>query len=228
MILVIKNTEIEGPGIWKDLMEKEKVEYKVSEAYREEVPTDLSPYSHILLLGGPMSANDEDKCPYLTRELELIKKCIQEDKPILGVCLGSQLIAKALGAGVYPTSGKEIGWGQVELTRPATMDYLFSFMSRKINVFQWHDETFDLPRLGVRLAASDPCPNQAFRFKNHIYGIQFHLEVTQGMINRWKEVYKDEIQQEGAAIPSFIPSPDFHRISWEFFSRFLQLPRSSQ
>ncbi len=226
MILVVKNTGIEGPGLWEGVMEEKGVECQVVEAYKEDLLTELGPYSHVLILGGPMSANEEEKYPFLSQEIELIKNCVDMDKPLLGICLGSQLIAKALGSSVYPAPAKEIGWHTVELTRPAAMDFLFSFMPKEITVFQWHEETFDLPRHSVRLAASEVCPNQAFRYKNHIYGLQFHLEVTQGMVNTWKEVYREELREEGAAIPSFVPDPRVASISWEFFSRFLRLPRS--
>ncbi len=226
MLLIVKNISIEGPGLWEGVVEERGMKYRVVEAYEEEVPTDPEPYSHVLILGGPMSANEEERYPFLVREIELISKCVEVDKPLLGICLGSQLIAKTLGSRIYPAPAKEIGWHVVELTRPAAMDFLFSFMPKEVTVFQWHGETFDLPRHSVRLAASEVCPNQAFRFKNHIYGLQFHLEVTQGMVNTWKEAYKDELKKEGAAIPSFLPDPRTAGISWEFFSRFLQLPRS--
>jgi len=226
MLLVVKNIDIEGPGLWEGVMKEKGVEYQVVEAYQDDLPTDPEPYSHVLVLGGPMGANEEEKYPFLALELELIKACVELDKPLLGVCLGSQLIAKALGSSVYPASLKEIGWHTVELTRPAAMDFLFSFMPKEITVFQWHGDTFDLPRHSVRLAASEACPNQAFRYKNNIYALQFHLEVTQGMVNSWKEFYREELKREGAAIPSFIPDSRVASISWEFFSRFLQLPRS--
>ncbi len=226
MLLVVKNIDIEGPGLWEGVMKEKGVDYRVVEAYQEKVPIDPEPFSHVVVLGGPMSANEGEKYPFLNQELELVRACIEVDKPLLGVCLGSQLVAKALGSSVYPAPVKEIGWHTVELTRPAAIDYLFSFMPKAITVFQWHGETFDLPRRSVRLAASEVCPNQAFRYKNNIYALQFHLEVTQGMVNTWKEVYKEELKREGAAIPSFVPDPQVASISWEFFSRFLQLPRS--
>ncbi|RLD98292.1 MAG: hypothetical protein DRI92_04165 [Aquificota bacterium] len=228
MLLVVENIGIEGPGLWEGVVVEKGVEYRVVEAYEEDVPTDPEPYSHVLILGGPMSANEEDKYPFLTREMELISSCVEVDKPLLGICLGAQLVAKTLGSRIYPAPAKEIGWYTVELTRPAAMDFLFSFMPKEVTVFQWHGETFDLPRHSVRLAASEVCPNQAFRFKNHIYGLQFHLEVTQGMVNTWKDAYKGELKEDGAAIPSFVPDPRVASISWEFFSRFLQFPRSFQ
>jgi hypothetical protein len=95
-------------------------------------------------------------------------------------------------------------------------------------IYQWHSETFGLSRHSVKLAVSDACPNQAFRYKNNIYGIQFHLEVTQEMVNSWKEAYSGELRESGTVIPSFIPDPHIPGISRELFSRFLQLPRGIQ
>jgi len=228
MFLVVKNIEIEGPGLWGEMLEQEGVECQVVEAYREEVPINPEPYSHVLILGGPMSANEEEEYPFLIREMELISGCVVGDKPILGVCLGSQLIARVLGSQVYRASAKEIGWRKVELTRFAAMDYLFAFMPEEVSVFQWHEETFDVPPHAVRLAVSEVCPNQAFRFRNHIYGLQFHLEVTQEMIDAWREVYKDELREGGVSPSSFVCNPQTSAISMEFFSRFLQLPRSTR
>ncbi len=228
MLLVVKNVEIEGPGLWEKVMEREGVEYRVVEACKEEVPMDPGPYSHILILGGPMSANEEEEYPFLIREMELISGCIAVDRPILGVCLGSQLIAKVLGSQVYRAPAKEIGWYEVGLTSAAVKDHLFSFMPDKVPVFQWHEETFDLPRHSVRLATSDVCPNQAFRFRSHIYGIQFHLEVTQEMISAWEEAYSEELKESGTVDLSSIPDPRVPEISRELFSRFLKLPREIQ
>jgi len=228
MILVVKNIGIEGPGLWEGVMEGKGVKYRVIEASKEEVPQDPGPYSHILILGGPMSANEEEKYPFLSQEIGLIKNCIKVDKPLLGICLGAQLIAKALGSRVYPAPTKEIGWHTVKLTHFVATDFLFSFMPSKVTVFQWHSETFDLPCRSVRLAFSEACPNQAFRYKHNTYGIQFHLEVNREMIRNWKEAYSGELRESGAVIPDFIPDPHVPGISRELFSRFLQLPRNIQ
>lgn len=228
MILVVKNIGIEGPGLWEGVMEEKGIESRVIEASEEEVPQDPGPYSHVLILGGPMSANEEEKYPFLSREIGLIKNCIESDKPLMGVCLGAQLIAKALGSKVYPATAREIGWYTVELTRSAAEDFLFSFMPPRVTVFQWHGETFDLPPHAVKLAASNACPNQAFRYKHNIYGIQFHLEVDQKMVDSWKEAYNGELRESDAVIPNFIPDPRVPEISQGLFSRFLQLPRGIQ
>lgn len=137
----------------------------------------------LIFMGGPMSANDDR--PYLHREIKYIRDAANQGQMILGVCLGAQLIAKALGARVYPNAVKEIGWATVGFTPAAASDPLFVGLQKTEMIFQWHGETFDLPRGADRLASSDVCVNQAFRAGDRIYGLQFHLEVTPAMIAEW-------------------------------------------
>lgn len=134
-------------------------------------------------MGGPMSANDN--LPFLQRELSLIAEAVRSEIPLLGVCLGAQLIAKALGEKVYRNPAKEIGWAPVTFTEAGRRDPLFAGLSASEMVFHWHEDTFDLPRNAELLASSAACRNQAFRAGNRIYGLQFHLEVTPVMIARW-------------------------------------------
>ena len=138
----------------------------------------------LIFMGGPMSANDDRF--YLHREIEYIRDAAKHGQMVLGVCLGAQLIAKALGARVYPNAVKEIGWAPVSFTPAAGSDPLFVGLQRAEMIFHWHGETFDLPRGAERLASSDACVNQAFRAGNRIYGLQFHLEVTPAMITEWR------------------------------------------
>ena len=139
-------------------------------------------------MGGPMSVNDN--LPFLEAELRLIERAVAAGKPVLGVCLGAQLIARALGARVYRNEAKEIGWFPVYWTGECAGDGLFGGLSEPETVFHWHGETFDLPEGARGLARSDVCRNQAFRFGRNVYGIQFHLEVTPEMIADW--VVEDE------------------------------------
>lgn len=130
-----------------------------------------------------MSANDDQ--PYLHREIQYIRDAANRGQMVLGVCLGAQLIAKALGARVYPNAVKEIGWAPVSFTPAAASDPLLVGLSEPEMIFHWHGETFDLPPGAARLASSDACVNQAFRAGDRIYGLQFHLEVTPAMIAGW-------------------------------------------
>lgn len=130
----------------------------------------------LIVLGGPMSVNDEDRFPWLTAEKQFIRETIVKGKPVLGICLGAQLIANALGAGVYRNSAKEIGWFPVQGIASGAPS-VFKF-PESIDVFHWHGETFDLPAGAVHLAKSEGCFNQAFQFGNAVIGLQFHLETT--------------------------------------------------
>jgi GMP synthase-like glutamine amidotransferase len=129
----------------------------------------------IIVMGGPMSANDESSLPWLRAEKVFIREAVQKEIPILGICLGAQLIANALGARVYPNVHKEIGWLPTVST-PCKED-CFRF-PEKFLAFHWHGETFDLPPGAVLLARSEACENQAFQIGRRALGLQFHLETT--------------------------------------------------
>lgn len=141
--------------------------------------TELPPLDDIdllVVLGGPMSVNDIGEYPWLTTEKQYIRKVIKSGKPTLGICLGAQLIASALGANVFPNAVKEIGWYPIRATRSAKSSS-FSFPEH-IEVFHWHGETFSLPTKAVLLAESDGCRNQAFQLGDNVIALQFHLETT--------------------------------------------------
>jgi len=129
----------------------------------------------LIILGGPMSVNDEAKFPWLVSEKQFIREAVSQEIPVLGICLGAQLIASALGARVYKNDLKEIGWFPVQ--GKLTSDLLFRFPNEFI-AFHWHVETFDLPTGAVQLARSIACEQQAFLIKRKVIGLQFHLEVT--------------------------------------------------
>jgi GMP synthase-like glutamine amidotransferase len=130
----------------------------------------------VVVMGGPMSVNDEDEFPWLSREKEFIRRAIDSGKPVLGICLGAQLIANAMGAKVYRHSVKEIGWFPVQGTS-ADSASLFKFPP-STRVFHWHGETFDLPPGATLIARSEGCENQAFQIGTSVIGLQFHLETT--------------------------------------------------
>jgi GMP synthase-like glutamine amidotransferase len=130
----------------------------------------------LVVMGGPMSVNDTAEFPWLTREVELIREVIASAAPVLGICLGAQLIAGALGAKVYKNREKEIGWHPIEAVAPVDTD-CFEFPP-SAQAFHWHGETFDLPPGAIRLATSEACENQAFQVGRSVIGLQFHLETT--------------------------------------------------
>lgn len=176
-VLVIKNAGLEGPGTIGELLQYDGFDLEIISAKKQKIPT-LN-HSMVLVLGAPESANDE--LQYLKDELVLIRNAVDRNIPILGICLGSQLIAKAFGARVYPGPKKEIGFYH-DIKQDANSS-LFSGISDPFTVFHWHGDTFDIPNGGQRLAYSE-LYNQAFRYGSAI-GVQFHFEVDSSIIQSW-------------------------------------------
>jgi GMP synthase (glutamine-hydrolysing) len=150
-----------------------------------EARPNMDRYHGLILLGGPMNCDQVDRYPHLSTEAALAQTAIAAGKPVLGICLGAQLLARALGARVNRNPVKEIGWYELSPTTAGARDPLFRHLRASQQIFQWHGDTFDIPEHAVHLAASPDCPNQAFRYGDNVYGLQFHLEVDQPMIERW-------------------------------------------
>jgi GMP synthase (glutamine-hydrolysing) len=146
---------------------------------------DLDGYDGLVVLGGPMSADQSDRHPHLDHEVDVIRDALDRDRPVLGICLGAQLLARALDARVAPAPTREIGWYDVAMSEAAREDALVGHFDAVERLFQWHGDTFELPSEAVHLASSELCPNQAFRAGTRAYGFQFHLEVDTPMIERW-------------------------------------------
>lgn len=182
-VLVFRHVAAEGLGIIAECLDAAEVSWAYVDLPGGAPAPPLDSATALIFMGGPMSANDD--LPYIRREIQLIETGVAQNKPVLGICLGAQLIAKALGARVYSNRVKEIGWYPVSWTDEARRDILFSGLTQPETVFHWHGETFDLPPGSARLAESEACRNQAFRFGKNVYGLQFHLEVTPEMITEW-------------------------------------------
>lgn len=191
-VLVIQNARLEGPGTIGELLESDGFQLETVFAKREKIPS--LDHRMVLVLGAPESANDSHA--YLKEEIGLIRDAVQRNIPVLGVCLGSQLMAKALGARVHPGPKKEIGFYRDVICD--VQSGLFEGMENPFAVFHWHGDTFDVPGGAQRLAHSEMY-NQAFRYGSAV-GVQFHLEVNGGIINSWL----DHTQED---IPSYI-DPD--------------------
>jgi GMP synthase-like glutamine amidotransferase len=187
-ILVIQNIGCEHLGNLAKLFELDGFSVTILNSQNHSIPTDLISYSGIIILGGPMSVYDNYE--YLKNEQKLIKKAVDMNIPTLGICLGSQLIAEAMGGKVYPGNLKEIGWYDIEITENGNRDIFNGVTTLKNTVFQWHGDTFELPPSAIILAKSNTYV-QAFRIKTAI-GIQFHIEVNESMINEWIRVYSKE------------------------------------
>lgn len=157
----------------------------VNFARSERLRLDVGRYNGLVVLGGPMSVNDVSRYSHLAEEIDAIRTAIAADIPVLGICLGAQLIAAALGAPVVPNAVKEIGWSDVKRTPAGSADPLFRHFKTTEKIFQWHGDTFALPDGAALLAETAACKHQAFRYGAGVYGLQFHLEVDEALIRRW-------------------------------------------
>ena len=187
-VLVVQNTRIESSGYLGELLSRDGFDITSINAKHETIPNKK--FSLVVILGAPESANDD--FPYLIEEQELIKNSVNNDIPVLGICLGSQLIAKTFGAKVYKGPTKEIGFYHDLMF--SNDSKLFGGFKNPFTVFHWHGDTFDLPTGATRLALSENYPNQAFQYKSAI-GLQFHLEVNEQMVNLWLDKTEEKLQQ---------------------------------
>jgi GMP synthase-like glutamine amidotransferase len=183
-VVVFRHVPFEDLGLIRAPLDERGISIEYADLYRQGAPVPgITQSAGLIFMGGPMSANDD--LPYLRQELQLIAQAVERRQPVLGVCLGAQLIAKALGAKVYRNAVKEVGWFDIHLTETGARDALFAGLGPAETVFHWHGETFDLPPGAAWLAYSAACRNQAFRAAAGVYGLQFHLEVTPQMIGDW-------------------------------------------
>ena len=183
-VLAFRHVPFESLGMIADVLEQHEIAFEYVDLYRGTAYPDTGSADALIFMGGPMSANDD--LPYIRRELEIIGEAVSRGAPILGICLGSQVIAKAFGARVYKNGAPEIGWYPVQWTAAAAGDCLHKGLSAPETVFHWHSETFDLPSGAELLAHSQACRNQAYRVGENVYGLQYHLEVTPEMLEDWR------------------------------------------
>jgi GMP synthase-like glutamine amidotransferase len=153
-------------------------------------------YDLLVIMGGPMSANDDSIYPWMRWEKETIKKAIDGGKTVLGICLGSQLIANVLGSRVYPNPHKEIGFFPVSLTEEGKKHSLLSSFPETFMAFHWHGETFDLPEGAIHLFRSEGCTQQGFLLDGRVLGLQFHLETTPALMNNLLEHSRKDLEGE--------------------------------
>lgn len=228
-VLVFQHEPEEGLGTFAHILEEQKVGFHYIYLFRDEIPTESwDEVRALIVLGGSMGVYEEEKYPFLKWEKSIIRTAVKNGIPLLGICLGAQLIASATGAQVYQGNFQEIGWYPISMTLEGEMDPLLGHVPNQAIVFQWHGDSFDLPKGAHRLASSVYYPNQAFRMGKNVYGLQFHLEITPSVVERWL----DEQSKELARIPYISPdkiradtrsySLDLKRYGERFFSRFVR------
>jgi GMP synthase (glutamine-hydrolysing) len=191
----------------------------------------LERYAALIVLGGPMNSHQIDTYPNLLTEVEVIREAVERDMSVLGICLGAQLLAKALGGTVSRNADREIGWYDVVLTPEGGSDPVLSSFAAQQKVFQWHEDGIGLPPGAVHLARSAASEVQAFRYGEHAYGFQFHLEVDKSLINRWLTVpdnqalLKDEagrVDPEAIRAETSASIDELEALSRQTFSRWVE------
>jgi len=176
-IHIIQHVAFEGPGAIREWARERGHLITVTDQSRGGPLPALDTFDFLVVMGGPMSANDDSRFAWLASEKQLIAEAVRGPKAVLGICLGAQLLAQVMGARVYRNREKEIGWFPVRLTPEAVGGGLFAGLPAEMTVLHWHGETFDLPPGAVLLAESDVCRNQAFAIGRRVLGLQFHMEV---------------------------------------------------
>ena len=202
-ILSVQNIGCEPLGLLEQMFVSDGYDIEKANTQKDHIPTSPLGYDAIVILGGPMAVYDN--LAYLQKEQELIRNAIKNETPLLGICLGSQLIAQATGGRVYKGEKKEIGWYNVYLTPASSNDIFRGFTNKAIRIFQWHGDTYDLPANAKILAYSDLYP-QAFRIGSAV-GIQFHFEVNDDLIQTWINEYSDDLITEKIKPESLLPAP---------------------
>jgi GMP synthase-like glutamine amidotransferase len=226
-VLALQHIEIDPPGYLGDLLQEHSIPCDVVMAQEEKLP-DPTHYAAILSMGGPEFAGD-DELSYLVREKALIRRAVDLDIPFLGICLGGQLLASALGAPIISKGLIEVGFFDAQFTPEGMRDPLFAGLPGYQHMFHWHEDTYTLPEGARRLAVRSGAPEQAFRYGRRAYGLQYHIELTPDMLLSWvrHHPWRDEtiallgpdayasIEQAGRGLPP--PYQEHTRILFENF-----------
>ena len=211
-----QHVPFEGLGSIEQWLNSKTAQISMTKFYEDAYLPKVRDIDWLIVMGGPMSANEEQTYPWLRTEKKFIAEAIGNGKIVLGVCLGAQLIASALGAKVYQNQNREIGWFPVEQSVQKDTILLKNIFLPNMEVFHWHGETFDFPAQAIHLAQSEGCDNQAFRIGDRVFGLQFHLEVTPATVKSLLEQCQSDLVPgryvQSAAEMLSVPSR-FHRIN---------------
>lgn len=231
-VLVFQHVAAEPLGTLDPMLRDRGHRIRYINFHREpEARPDIGRYQALIVLGGPQMPDEGARYPHLRVEMRCIEEALKRGIPVLGICLGAQLLAYTLGGGVRALEEWEIGWYHLEPTRLAAADPLFCALVEPHPVFQWHGYTFDLPDGALHLARSKFCENQAFRYGHHAYGLQCHLELDERLINRWLNYpeYLADLQRRGRGQDAETIREQTHALihqsvtlSYEIFGQFLQ------
>lgn len=194
-VLVLRHETCSSLGLLGRLLEQQGISIQyLNTAQGEVLAKPLSDYSHIVILGGAISAYEEEQYPFLKYEFKLVEKAIAQQIPTLGICLGSQILAHVLGGTVYRgESGREAGWCVLERAEAALTDPIFKDFPQQFQVFESHQDTFTIPPDCVHLVFSNTYPNQAFRYRDYVWAIQFHPEIDDNVLTDCADVIRQEL-----------------------------------
>ncbi|MEH1901235.1 MAG: type 1 glutamine amidotransferase [Nostoc sp.] len=180
----LQHVPFEGLASIEQWLTKKDHILSATKFYNGDTLPSVDDLDWVIVMGGPMNIYEDDKYPWLTWEKHFIKEAINKNKIVIGICLGSQIIADVLGSKVYKGQEKEIGWYPIKVTTEAQNYPVFASFLASFTVFHWHGDTFDLPPGAVQLAYSEVCANQAFIYADRVLGLQFHLESTQDSVRQ--------------------------------------------
>jgi len=227
-IAIFRHSPSEGPGYFADFLSAHNLSWQLIRIDAgEAVPADASQFSGLVFMGGPMSVNDD--LPWIGPVLALIRDAVKRDLPVLGHCLGGQLMTRALGGVVTKNAVKEIGWGEVSVDNNAAARAWFGDVT-SANAFHWHGETFSLPAGATHLLSSKYCTNQAYALGKHL-ALQCHVEMNEAMITEWCEIGADEISanaesggvQSAATIQRLMTQnlPPLHKLAEQLYTKWI-------
>ena len=199
-VAIFRHAASEGPGYFATYLDRRSVPWRVVKMDEGEVvPGNPREFGGLVFMGGPMSVNDD--LPWIGPALALIRSAVDAGVPVLGHCLGGQLIAKALGGAVTRNPVKEIGWGRVDVVENGAAGDWFGHGARSFTSFHWHGETFSIPPRATRILSSPYCENQAFALGPHL-AMQCHVEMTPELIRAWCGEWGKEVEALARSMPS--------------------------
>jgi GMP synthase (glutamine-hydrolysing) len=197
--VVLQHVEWEGPGIIAHEAKRSGLDVDVRRLDLEDEIPEAEHVNGLVVMGGPFGAYEEDRYPFLAKECSLLSAVVHRDAPVLGVCLGAQLLAKALGGEVFPGHRAEIGFGSIALTQAGQQDPLFAGIGSVLPAFHWHGDTFTLPEGAALLGSSQMYAHQAFRFGSRAYGLQFHVEPDADTWAAWRNHLPEGLIEDSEA-----------------------------
>lgn len=228
-VLFLQHGEADKPGLFGEVLKDRGHTLQIVRAdLGQPIPASLNGHAGLAIGGGAQGVYELDKYPYLAAEIDLIRQVADDDRPVLGLCLGGQLMATALGGVVHKADHHEVGFFPVHLDEIAEFDPLFCGLPKTLVTAHWHGDVFEMPPGGMHLASSDITPNQLFRYGHALYGLQFHLEMTPEILELMVSESRDELTRIGCD-PDAICSdarrwlPELRETAQEIFTRWSEL-----